>query len=155
MRMGPARIWIAVAACALSYLNGPPAANARSEPTVEELKARVGNTNIPDRPPLCIHISEKQLEAAEKLYASGDVEKAKASLTDVAAFADLARDYSIQAHKHEKQAEIALRKMTRKLSDLKHTVSHEDQAEIQATIDRLQKLRDDLLAAMFPKGSKK
>jgi len=153
--MGTTRIWIAIAACALSYLSGPPPVTARSEPTVDELKARVGSTNIPDRPPLCIRISERQLEEAEKRYASGDIDKAKASLTDVAAFAELARDYSIQAHKHEKQAEIALRKMTRKLTDLKHTVSHDDQPDVQATIDRLQKVRDDLLAAMFPKGSKK
>lgn len=155
MRMGPARIWIAVAACALTYLNRPPTLTARSELTVDELKARVGSANVPDRPPLCIRISERQLEEAEKHYASGDIEKAKASLTDVAAFAELARDYSIQAHKHEKQAEIALRKMTRKLTDLKHTVSHEDQPDVQTAIDRLQKVRDDLLAAMFPKGTRK
>ena len=55
----------------------------------------------------------------------------------------------------EKQSEIAIRKMTRKLADLKHTVSHEEQEQVQNTIDRLQRIRDDLLAAMFPKGGKK
>jgi TATA-box binding protein (TBP) (component of TFIID and TFIIIB) len=67
----------------------------------------------------------------------------------------LARDYAIQAHKHEKQSEIAIRKMVRKLTDMNHTVAHEDQAAIQNTIDRLQRIRDDLLAAMFPKVGKK
>ena len=53
-------------------------------------------------------------------------------------FSELARDYAIQSHKHEKQSEIAIRKMARKLADLKHAVSHEDQEQIQNTIDRLQ-----------------
>ena len=153
--MGRTGILLIIAACTCLSFGRPLILLARSEPTVDELKARLGSTNVPDRPPLCIRISEKQLEAAEKSFTGGDIEQAKASLTDVAAFAELARDYSIQSHKHEKQAEIALRKMARKLADLKHTVSREDQADIQATIDRLQKVRDDLLAAMFPKGGKK
>jgi hypothetical protein len=45
--------------------------------------------------------------------------------------------------------------MTRKLADIRHAVSHEDQEQLQKTIDRLQQIRDDLLAAMFPKGGKK
>jgi hypothetical protein len=125
------------------------------QPTVEELKERVANARVSDRPGLCIHISEQQLDAANKLYTAGDSEKAKAALADVIAFSELARDYAIQSHKHEKQSEIAIRKMARKLADLKHTVSHEDQDQIQTTIDRLQRIRDDLLAAMFPKGVKK
>ena len=50
---------------------------------------------------------------------------------DVVAFAERARDYAIQSHKHEKQSEIAIRKDGSKLEDLKHTVSHEDQEEMQ------------------------
>jgi len=34
-------------------------------------------------------------------------------------------------------------------------VAHEDQEQIQNTIDRLQHIRDDLLQAMFPKAGKK
>ncbi len=89
------------------------------------------------------------------MYVAGDSEKAQAALADVVAYSELARDYAIQSHKHEKQSEIAIRKMVRKLTDMNHTVSHEDQAQIQDTIDRLQKIRDDLLVAMFPKVGKK
>ena len=139
----------------IGLLVAPIALTAGEQPTVEELKARVANANIGDRPSLCLHISERQLDAAEKLYAAGEGEKAQAALTDVTAFAELDRDYAIQSHKHEKQSEIAIRKMARKLTDLKHTVSREDQEQIQNAIDRLQRVRDDLLAAMFPKGGKK
>jgi hypothetical protein len=125
------------------------------QPTIEELKARVANASIADRPGLCVHISELQTDAADRLYVAGDSEKAQAALADVVAFSESARDYSIQSHKHEKQTEIAIRKMAHKLADIKHTVSHEDQAQVQNAIDRLQRIRDDLLAAMFPKGVKK
>jgi hypothetical protein len=153
--MEHSRVWrVAAAGMALSLV-APSLLSARADPSVEELKGRVANALVADRPPLCIHISERQLGEADRLYVAGDSEKAQAALADVVAYSELARDYAIQAHKHEKQSEIAIRKMARKLADVKHTVSHDDQEQIQRTIDRLQQIRDDLLAAMFPKVGKK
>jgi hypothetical protein len=121
---------------------------------VEELKARVAHTNVGDRPPLCLHIAERQVEAAKKFYFSSESEKAQAALDEVVTFAEMDRDAAIQSHKHEKQSEIAIRKMVRTLDNVKHTVSRDDQERLQRTIDRLQQFRDDLLAAMFPGGKK-
>jgi hypothetical protein len=143
------------AALVLSALAAPCVLSARDEASVEELKERVANANLADRPSLCIHISERQLADADRLYVAGDSEKAQAALADVVAYSELARDYAIQSRKHEKQSEIAIRKMVRKLTDVKHAVSHDDQEQIQNTIDRLQRIRDDLLTAMFPKVGKK
>lgn len=150
-----ARCGRVAAALAILLLAAPCARTAAREPTVEELKGRVATTNIRERPSLCIEISERQLEAADRLYVAGDSNQAETALEDVARFSGLARDYAIQSHKHEKQSEIAIRKMARKLANLKHEVVQEDQKRIQDTIDRLQRIRDDLLAAMFPNGGKK
>lgn len=147
--------WIAGAGLLFAITIAPCMLSARDEPTIDELKARVASASNSDRPQLCIRISERELEEADKFYSAGDVEKWQAALGDVAAFAELARDSSIQSHKHEKQCEIATRKETRKLEDLKHSVSHDDQELVQNTVDRLEKVRDDLLRAMFPKGGKK
>jgi hypothetical protein len=122
--------------------------------TVEEMKARVSETSIGSRPHLCVQIAERQLEEADKLYTAADVEQAQTKLTDVVAYSELARDYSIQSHKYQKQTEIAVRVMTRKLTEVMHALAHDDQAPVQAAITRLQRVRDDLLAAMFKKGSK-
>lgn len=143
------------AAAAIVMLLVPSALRAREEPTIEELKTRLANAAVQDRPPLCIRISERQVAAADRLYVAGDSEGAKAALEDVVAFAGQARDYAIQSHKHEKQCEIAIRRSARKLADIKHTVSHDDQAPVQDAIDRMERIRDDLLLAMFPKGGKK
>lgn len=124
-----------------------------SEPTVEELKARLSSTGIGDRPHLCVHIAQKQLAEADKLYAAADVEKGQAALVDVVAYSELARDYAIQSNKYQKQSEIAVRTMTRKLTEILHSLGHDDQAPVRDAINRLQLVRDDLLKAMFPKGA--
>jgi hypothetical protein len=122
--------------------------------TVEALKARLTSARAGDRIQPCIQIAELQLEAADKLYLTDETEKARTALDDVASFAEQARDSSIQFHKRQKQTEIAVRKMVRKLFDIRSAVNHEEQVPVQAAIDRLQRVRDDLLAAMFPKERK-
>jgi hypothetical protein len=121
---------------------------------IAALKARVSLASIGERPHLCVQIAEHQLAEADKLYSSADVDQAQIKLTDVVAYSELARDYSIQSHKYQKQTEIAVRVMTRKLTEVMHALAHDDQAPVQNAINRLQRVRDDLLAAMFKKGTK-
>jgi len=131
-----------------------PAPALGVDPSVEELKARLATASVGDRPHLCVQIAEKQLTAAARFYAATDIENAEAALTDVVAFSELARDYAIQSRKYQKQTEIAVRGMARKLNDLAHTLAHDERAPVQDAIKRLQRVRDDLLVAMFPKGAK-
>jgi hypothetical protein len=126
----------------------------RDEPTVEELKARVSSANVGDKAKLCAQIAERQLTASDKLYAADDIDNAQTALTDVVTFSELARDYSIQSHKHEKQIEISVRAMTRKLNDMLHALGHEEQTPVRDAIKRLERVRDDLLVSMFPKGAR-
>jgi hypothetical protein len=149
-RLWTVLLWAALAVAADLAATAIPAV----EPTVEELKAKLSSTSIGDRPRLCLQIAERQLTDVEKLYTSADAEKAQPALTDVVAFSELARDYAIQSRKHQKQTEIAVRGMTRKLTDLMHSLPHDDQTPVQDAVKRLQRVRDDLLLAMFPKGMK-
>ncbi len=126
----------------------------RPEPTVEELKARLSSTSIRDRPHLCLEIAKQQLAATDKLYAAAEDAQAQVPLTDVVAYSELARDYAIQSHKHEKQTEIAVRMMARRLTEIMNGLAMSDQAPLRDALSHLQRVRDDLLAAMFPKGAK-
>ncbi len=123
-------------------------------PTVDELKNKLSSASSADRPHLCIQIAQLQLTESDKAYAASEFDKARAALTDVVAYAELARNYAIQSHKHEKQSEIAVREMARKLSDLVHTLPREEQEPVQDAVVRLQRVRDELLSAMFPKKAK-
>lgn len=125
-----------------------------TEPTIEELKARVASASNGDKPRLCVQIAQRQLTEADKSYAATEDEKGQTQLTDALSYAEQARDYAIRSHKYEKQTEIAVRGMIRKLNDILHTLPHEEQAPLKDAIGRLQRVRDDLLGAMFPKGAK-
>jgi hypothetical protein len=125
-----------------------------SDVGVAELKARLANTGVGDRTHLCIQIAQLQLVETDKLYAAAENEKAEGALTDVVAFSELARDYAIQSHKNQKQTEIAVRGIARKLSDMMHALGHDERKPVQDAINRLQRVRDDLLSAMFSKGAK-
>jgi uncharacterized protein YukE len=150
-KVNPAFLGAGVAIFVLSVFS----ASASTQPaTVQELKAQLASARTGDRIQLCIQIAERQLEAADKFYSADETEKARTALDDVASFAEQARDSSIQFHKRQKQTEIAVRKMVRKLFDIKRAVNHEEQVPVEAAIDRLQRVRDDLLAAMFPKDRK-
>ena len=149
------KLSVAVVVVVLVALGAPFAALGHDEPTIAELKDRISNTDMRDRPALCIQICERQLQAADKFYTLGAAAEAQAALADVVSFAALAREYAIQSHKHEKQSEIALRGAVRKLADLKHAISREDQQAVQNAIDRIQHFRDDLLYAMFPRSGAK
>jgi len=126
----------------------------KEEPTVDELKARLSAANTGDKVKICVQIAEKQLAETDRLYATDDLAKGQSALTDVVSYSELARDYSIQARKHQKQTEISVRSMSRKLNELLHSLGKDDQSPVRDAIDRLEKVRDDLLASMFPKGAK-
>jgi hypothetical protein len=137
-------------AAAITASAGLPAADL----TVDQLKAKLPTASAGDKAHLCIQIAELQLGEADKLYATSSSEDAQPALTDVVSFSEQARDYSIQSHKNQKQIEIAVRGMARRLTDLMHSLPHNEQAPVQEAIKKLQRVRDDLLFAMFPKGAK-
>jgi len=147
-------LWPWCCLLALFLLAASSHAVRRDEPTVDELKARVSSATVGDKARLCVQIAEKELTEADRLYAADDVEKAQTTLIDVVSYSELARDYSIQSHKHEKQIEISVRAMTRKLTGILHSIGHNEQPAVQDALKRLERVRDDLLAAMFPKGAK-
>jgi hypothetical protein len=126
----------------------------KDDSSVEELKARVASSAAGERARLCVEIAEKRLTETDKLYAGADTEKAQAALTDVVAYSELARDYAIQSHKYQKQAEIAVRGMTRKLTTILHTLGREEEPPVKDAVKRLQRVSDDLLASMFKRGTK-
>ena len=146
------RFAIACALVATSWLAA--AASHRDAATVEELKSRVSSASVSDRPHLCLEIAEKQLTETDKLYASSDSEKAQASLADVVTYSEKARDYAIQSHKYQKQAEIAVRGMARKLTELLHSLGQDEQVPVKNAVTRLERVRDDLLSSMFKKAKK-
>jgi hypothetical protein len=119
--------------------------------TTEQLIARAEIVRVEDRPALYIEIARRKADAADKSYNEGNAESGKAALQDVLTFSQKATDSSIATGKKQKDTEITLRKIATKFRDVKRTVAFEDQPPIQQVMDELEKMRTDLLAAMFGK----
>lgn len=150
-RLNDLRFWGRIALALLVTTLACSAAFA-ADPSASELKARISSVSVKERTHLCLHIAEIQMEEADKLYAADELNQAQTALTDVVAYSELARDYAIQSRKYQKQTEIAVRGITRRLGELVHSMPHDYQAPLRDALTKLQHVRDDLLSAMFPQG---
>jgi hypothetical protein len=128
-------------------------AAAKDEP-LSELKSRVERARPEDRPGLCMQIARQQLRNADTLYREGQIEQARAAVDDIVAYSEKAHDSAAQTKKHLKNVEIALRKISEKLRDIKRTLAFEDQPPVEQAIKRLEDIRTSLLKEMFSKDKK-
>ena len=157
MRIRVSTLVLLVAASLVAFgpaAAGPPASAGKDE-TLNQLIARAESARREDRPALYLEIARQKAEAADQFYHAGNTEAGNASLQDVVTFSRKATVASIDTGKRLKNTEIALRKMVEKFRDLKRAVAFEDQAPIQQTMDELEKMRTDLLSAMFGKKKSK
>jgi len=127
------------------------AAFARDE-TIDQLKARVESAAPKERVGLALRVAELQTSAADKLYADGKTDEARAAVQDVVSYTEKAGDAATQSGKKLKDAEITVRKIAHKLADMKRTVDFDNQAPLQDAIDHLERIRTQLLAKMFDLG---
>lgn len=125
---------------------------ASKEETLQALITRAEAAPLRDRPGLYIEIAERQLKSANELYDGGKTEEAQAAVQEVVAYSFKARDAAVQSNHKLKNTELAVRRMSHRLHDLKRTLNYDDQAPVQAAADRLETLSDDLLTHMFGKG---
>jgi hypothetical protein len=128
---------------------------APKDETIDELITRAESARPDDRPALYLEIAHKKALAADKFYDDGNAEAGAATLKDVVTYSKKATDASISTGKKLKNTEITFRKMAEKFRDIKRTVAFDDQAPLEQTADELEKLRTDLLNAMFGKKGTK
>ena len=124
----------------------------RDEPTVEELKTRIASTSVGDRPQFRV-CCPKAVEEFDKLYPGVDEPKAQAVDGCGGAFRTGPRLHPNRTNT-KKQSEIAVREISRRLTNLLHVLGREDQKPVKEAVSRLERVRDDLLSAMFKKGAK-
>jgi hypothetical protein len=127
---------------------------AAKNETVDELKARFESARLEERPELGVRIAQHQLRNADKLYAEGNVDHARASVDDIVTYSEKARDAATQTKKRLKNVEIDVRRMAEKLRDIKRTLAFEDQPPVEQAIRRLEDVRTSLLKEMFAKDNK-
>ncbi|MBV9479409.1 MAG: hypothetical protein JO249_01475 [Acidobacteria bacterium] len=137
---------------AILIILGSLAVLARERETIEQLKARADNAAPKDRVILALRVAERQADAADKFYAAGKVDEARAAIQDVVLYTEKAGDAASQSGKKLKNAEITVRQIAHKLNDMKRTLNFEDQAPVDEAIAHLEHVRTELLSKMFDLG---
>jgi hypothetical protein len=128
---------------------------AQKGASVEELMQRAQAAPTGAQPAIYAELAERQLAAADKLYSSGDANAAGSAVEDVVSYSGKAAHAAAESGSHMKPTEIALRKMAERLRTIRRTLALEDQKPAEEAADRLEALRNDLLARMFEKNKKK
>lgn len=123
--------------------------------TLDELISRAATAPTNAQPALCTEIAERQLQAADKLYDSGDAGAARSAVDDVVTYSGKAVHASEESGSRLKPTEIALRKMAEKLHAIQRTLAFEDQKPVEDAANRLETLRSELLSRMFSNTKKK
>jgi hypothetical protein len=128
---------------------------AQKGASVEELIVRAQAAPQGAQPALYTEAAEHQLEAADRLYNSGDSQAAKSAVEDVVTYCGQAEQAATASGSRLKPTEIALRKMSSRLRTIRRTLAVEDQKPVEDAANRLETLRSDLLSRMFENHKKK
>ncbi len=117
----------------------------------KDLKSRADAATGAEKAKLSVEFTEDAAKAADKAFQDGKDEEGSAHLKEVVQYAKVASDSSMQAHKREKETEIGLRKVLKRLMEVKNARPVDQQDEVQKTIDAVLVVHDSLLDSMFKK----
>ena len=132
------------------------AAVASGDQPAPGLKTRADAAEGKDRISYSLDYAHHELENANSLYESGDVEKAEASVAEVVTYAHRAAETAIAINKHLKQTEIDLRKLQHRMHDIGATLAVEDRPVMDKGEQQVEQMRSELLTKMFgPKAEPK
>ena len=118
-------------------------------PTLADLKQRAMAAHQAEQPRLFLDIAERQLKVTDEAYRGGDIEQGQVALGDVAAYCERAGLSATTTRKYMKRAEIRIRDMSRRLDAIRRTLNFDDRTPLATAIERMEKVRTDLLNAMF------
>ena len=125
---------------------------AKKEETLQQLAARADSAQVDQQPNLCMEVAERALKEGTDAYTANQYVQFRTNLEQVVTYSDKAHSAAMTSKKHVKGTEIKIRKISERLRDLKLNVNYDDEATVQAAIDKLEKFRTELLKNMF--GSK-
>jgi hypothetical protein len=125
---------------------------ARQEDTLPQLMAKADAASSGQQADLCMEVAEREVKLGIEAYKADKIDEGRDSLQQIVKYADKGHSAAIQSGKRLKHTEIKLRQVALRLRDLKFNVDADDQPLVQATVDKLEDFRTEILKNMF--GSK-
>jgi len=121
---------------------------AQEDPLVK-LRQFADKSNGGDCARYSVAYAQLLAEVGNKQYAEGKVDEAERLIRQLGQYAERGAQCSIESHKREKDTEIKLRELSRRLSEVEKTFSFEDRALIREQTYNIDRLREKLLTNMF------
>lgn len=130
---------------------------AAATQTASDMKSRADAAHGGEQAKLCLEYARHQLEDANALFTTGDVDKAQAEIREVVDYARKAAGAASTSGKQLKETEIKLRKIQERMHDVGESLAFEDRPPLRDAVEELEQIRADLLVRMFgpqaePKG---
>lgn len=122
---------------------------AAEDVTLEELKRRAEAAEGGRRADLYVEVAQRQIETADSRFTEGKIEEGQEAVEDAVAAAEKASNAAVESRSRMKQTEIALRRASRRLADISRTLAFDDRKRTEEAVIKLEKIRTDLLEAMF------
>lgn len=114
-----------------------------------QAKATAETTNGEACTEVCLDAARKLTELSNQDFTDGKIDAAQANMKDAGKYAEKAGRASITTHKHQKRTEIGLRRLTKRMQDIVHTLNFEDRPPVEQVIKSIDTVRTDLLLSMF------
>jgi hypothetical protein len=125
-----------------------------SDETTEQLIARANAARVDQQPDLYMEIAQREYKSATDAYQADKINEFGAAVELIVKYCDSAHAAALHSGKHLTGTEIHIREIAGRLRDLKLNVDVDDQAPVQAAIDRLEGFRTELQRAIFGTGAK-
>ena len=122
---------------------------ASEHESLDQLQARAARAGGSEQVRLYLEVAARQLQAADEAFNAGEVEQGNALVNQLSAACEKAGAAARSSGKHQKQAEIHMRNLQRRLEAMRRNLSYDDRDALSQAIDRIEKLRAELLAQMF------
>jgi hypothetical protein len=141
-----------VVAILILILSAGPFCVARQEETLPQLMAKADAASAGQQADLCMEVAEREAKVAMEAFKGNKIDEGRDSLQQIVKYADKGHSAAMQSGKRLKHTEIKLRQIALRLRDLKSNLEVDDQPLAQATVDKLEDFRTEILKRMF--GSK-
>jgi hypothetical protein len=119
------------------------------KPSLQVLRARADGARGQDCAEICLDAAQALVEDANNKYTEGNPDVGQQEMKDAVDYAGKATRGSIQSNKRQKKTEIGLRKLSRRMTDIRQTLAIDDRAPLDELIKTVEKMRTDLLMSMF------
>ena len=119
--------------------------------SLADLKSKADLAHGGDQAKYSLEYAHRLLEDSNAQFTKGDVDKGQAEIREIVDYARIGANAASSSGKRQKQTEISLRELGKRMHDIGDTLAFEDRGPVRQAVDEIEQVRSDLLTKMFQK----